>query len=792
MSTIASTPIPAFLAYPSRPPLIGDALERFREEVNTAGEVKVTSWKELSGGGRLIIDAITREIDRSDLVIADLTGLNFNVLFEVGYAIAKNKRLWFTLQEARARAVDAMDRFSVLSSYGQCRYSNSRQLVDAFYAARPIASLEQTILAESIVPRLGPARDDHVLYCKLPQNDESCLRIEDRLRRKVVPFLTFDPAESPGESLEVFAPKLFNAKGVIVHVPSEGHHSAEGERAQHAIFAGFAHGLGKDLLILREAGGPSALDYRNIAKSYESASQASSIVDGWLTPIESAWVATEARRRVAQRRVDRTAILERFIPAEFVAENEEDVLGHYFVDTAAYKSALKGQTAVFVGRKGTGKTANLIRISQELAASGEALPVVIKPPSFEMQAVVRRLSDSLTLDKHGYVLESLWKVLLVAEIAKVVESALLQSPGHQSQATRLTEILDRDNRALREDFAVRLERLVRKIDVHLVSPTPSSHDEGFQRGISEVMHSTIIRELRLAIGDVWQDGRRLAILVDNLDKAWDKAPDLDSVSQSLLALIGVPDRIVKDFARDDSRRRPIKISLALFLRSDIFQRVRANAQEPDKIVVHELRWNDPEMLLRVLENRVRFFGGDQFLDPSDAWTKLLPPQVEGMPIKRWLIGQIVQRPRDLIYLFNNAVLVAINRGAPRIHEDHLLEARKAYSRWACTALQVENGIAANTLNDVMVEFLGVPAILSKEDVLIRIRRVVPDSNVETAFVHLCKLGFLGLETSRDRFEWALDPSDLGDLISRSSRFAGGGSVKVSVARAYRNFLEIVE
>jgi hypothetical protein len=86
---------------------------------------------------------------------------------------------------------------------------------------------------------------------------------------------------------------------------------------------------------------------------------------------------------------------------EYVAENEVDQLDNYFVETSAYKLALEGRSSIFVGRKGTGKTANLIRVASTLRADKRKLVVVIEPVGYDLTGLTRLLRKYREEDTKG-------------------------------------------------------------------------------------------------------------------------------------------------------------------------------------------------------------------------------------------------------------------------------------------------------------------------------------------------------------------------------------------------------
>ncbi|MGI8734584.1 MAG: hypothetical protein ACR2LM_14930 [Pyrinomonadaceae bacterium] len=53
----------------------------------------LTSWEENDIPGRFIVEPILSKIEEGNILIADITRLNFNVVFEIGYAIGCSKRV---------------------------------------------------------------------------------------------------------------------------------------------------------------------------------------------------------------------------------------------------------------------------------------------------------------------------------------------------------------------------------------------------------------------------------------------------------------------------------------------------------------------------------------------------------------------------------------------------------------------------------------------------------------------------------------------------------------------------
>jgi hypothetical protein len=80
--------ITGFVAYPSAPEQIGDSIRTGCKRLLTQKANHVlTPWESSDIAGYCLTDPILESIKVSDLLVADVTRLNFNVTYEIGYAI---------------------------------------------------------------------------------------------------------------------------------------------------------------------------------------------------------------------------------------------------------------------------------------------------------------------------------------------------------------------------------------------------------------------------------------------------------------------------------------------------------------------------------------------------------------------------------------------------------------------------------------------------------------------------------------------------------------------------------
>lgn len=135
-----------FVAYPSWPPEIGQAVSaaitRLRSENRN---IDLRTWEENDVAGRFIYEPILEEIDNGQLLVADITRLNFNVVFEIGYAIGRHKRAYLVRNSAITGSEDLIGQVGIFDTLGYKNYSSSRDLashLSSAPSARPLTVIE--------------------------------------------------------------------------------------------------------------------------------------------------------------------------------------------------------------------------------------------------------------------------------------------------------------------------------------------------------------------------------------------------------------------------------------------------------------------------------------------------------------------------------------------------------------------------------------------------------------------------------------------------------------------------
>jgi len=348
-----------FVAYPSRPADRAESVEEAIKVLQAGGVVNVIGWKSLTVTGRVVVDVICDEIKRCSLFICDVTGLNPNVLFELGYAMAQRKRVWLLLNTRIERSKADFDKLQLLTTIGYASYNNSADIVSRFYEEGPYNRLDQNLFDELLRVAGAPSKNGALLYLRCDENTEASMRIARRVSSGPIVSVIDDPQEIRRQPLTWYAQQVNSAFAVVCHFLSTEYESWELQNAKHALIAGLAHGLAKPLLMLAHHPYASPLDYRDLLRAHDTASLAESIFADWSLSLIEQYEKRRAQASAYIVEVKAQKQLRDISIGEPVAEFESDSVPEYYVSTAAYTETLRSSYSLVVGRKGTGKTAPL-------------------------------------------------------------------------------------------------------------------------------------------------------------------------------------------------------------------------------------------------------------------------------------------------------------------------------------------------------------------------------------------------------------------------------------------------
>jgi hypothetical protein len=192
------------ILYPSRP-VISLNIEA-AAQLHQDGTHRYQTWKDLATTGQIVFCAICKGMRFSDAVAVDVTTLNFNLLFEIGFALGLEIPVIPVRDTSILTNADDFKELGLLDTLGYLDFQNS----DTLYRGIQARLLD---LAPIPSPRVEFNRETPLYVVKGPHDTEGDVRLLSLLKKSAVHFRTFDAKETPRLPLQEAAAKLKPASG---------------------------------------------------------------------------------------------------------------------------------------------------------------------------------------------------------------------------------------------------------------------------------------------------------------------------------------------------------------------------------------------------------------------------------------------------------------------------------------------------------------------------------------------------------------------------------------------------
>lgn len=738
-----------FIAYSYEPLSIGESIEEAAFQINEAGIYTVTTWKNLSVAGHFIIEKICKGIEECEIFICELTTMNYNVLFELGYAIACDKKILIFLDTNYPKAIKQFETFGLLSSIGYSSYTNSQDIINTVLA---YDFLDNNDLISEALQSVHSENSEGILYLKSPIESDSSIKLSRHIHSLKIKTITDDPKEVNKRTFSWYIESLFNSRGVVAHLLSYEQKNNIEHNAKVSFICGIEHGMRNPILMLAHDPFNAPIDYKNLLQVHSTAKQCQKLAEDWFSLNNEDLKKEKSALRYSAKQLKAQNELQLINMGDSVAENESQLLLDYYVHTSSYDEAIRSNHTIFVGRKGCGKTANLFKLADDFDTTQNHV-CVIKPVAYEIEGILHILKHNLLKANRGFLIESLWKFLIYTELAKSIYNKLISRPVYYESTDNENSIkryVEDNEDIIMPEFSARLDYAVYR----LKDADNNNSISVQQQKISEQLHNQIIGQLRKLLGDYLTKFKKIIIMVDNLDKAWNPNVETELVSMFIFGLLDVSSTIIKDFSKENNWRQPANMSLIIFLRDDIYNQISRYALEKDKLPIKKIVWDDTEVLLRIIEERM--VNGNNI----DIWKRYFDETVGEVPIKEYIVQQVIPRPRDIIYLIKTALGNAISRKHTKIEMSDLVDAQMEYSRFAFDTLITESGGQIKELEILLYEFSRNNELITYEEIVNIIDEYnYYNKNYDGIIKILCNLSFLGVEIDNGNFKFIYNEED---------------------------------
>lgn len=479
--------VKAFFAYPSSEPDAVRAVHDAKAKLALSRrELDIRLWEENDISGRPLTDPIFEHIASADMLFADVTVMNFNVTFEIGYALGLGKRVHLVRDSNIGRQSSLITRIGIFDTLGFESYTEGTTLAGILQSARPEHPLPLNKTPNSKAP---------VYVLNTPESNAPMLAIWGRVKRARLGYKSFIPQEESRLSAIKAVDDVSACLGAIVPLLPASFVDAEVHNIRAAFVAGMAYGLGKVTLILQPPDGPAPLDVRDMVKTF---SQPGDIAD---RVAEFALDVTERLQADDPLPIAKGNFLAELSIGDAIAENEFQTLGEYYLRTDQYGRASRGEVNLVVGRKGAGKTALFSQVRNEKRANVRNIVVDLKPEGYQLIRLKEDVLDYLAEGARTHLITALFEYVLYLEICyKLLEkdkSKYLRDGRLYEPYLRLQEVYQAGD-AGEGDFSERLLGISRSLVDAFKERFGNVKEQRLTSAqVTELVHKHNIRDIRV-------------------------------------------------------------------------------------------------------------------------------------------------------------------------------------------------------------------------------------------------------------------------------------------------------
>lgn len=716
-----------FAAYPGSVSVVRDCFRAASEKLRVNG-IEFHTWEQNDICGVPLTDPIFDHIEHATAVIADITDLNFNVTFEIGFSIARQKRVFLVRNEGFWSNPTEFERVGIFDTLGYEKYENSDQLRDLVLDFSDFSPLSTFYPSDSSAP---------IYIVELPRQTEFMRKLISRVKKSHLRYRSFNPVEHIRLSAREAIEHVSKSFGVLVPLASSTMPDAKIHNMRAAFVAGLSYGLNKPTLLIQEFGGPVPLDVRDIAKSVKHPGE----IDDHIHDLALRTVDGMQEREAAATPV--VGFLSQLSIGDPMAENEFTTLADYYLETDEFQRTRRGEVNLVVGRKGTGKTALFAQVRDATRKNRSNVVCDLKPEGYQLIRLREEILDQLSEGSREFLITAFWEYLLYLEIVyKILEKDRdrhLRDHTITDKYRGLQNLYDVDGELLKGDFS---ERLLRLSD-HLVQDFRARGKTSGKLSAEEMtklLYKHDLKGLREHLVDYLRSKGEIWILFDNLDKGW--SPEgLREIDISILrCLIDAGRKIQREF-----RRQEIYMVSVVFVRNDVYELLMKRSPDFGKEIRVSLDWSDVDLLRELLRRRLAAGIGDRDAQFEGIWNRVIVPIHKGENSFHYLVDRCLMRPRNLLKELMHCKAAAVNIGHDRIEGFDIEKGLLAYSHDVLIEADRELSDIDSSLANFLYQFIGDSGEVDTLGLWGRLEEHgVASSRWEAAVDFLLYFGFFGV------------------------------------------------
>ena len=732
----------SFFAYPSSLREVARTIQGSKQLLSDSyRELEVHLWEENDISGRPLTDPIFEGISSSDFLIADITTVNFNVTFEIGYAIGLGKRVYLTRNNNFARDSNLSNKIGIFDTLGFQNYTDEKSL----------STLIKSYMATKGIPIRSFINVKAPVYVlQTPQSNAAMLAITARIKKARLGYRGYLPSDDPRLSAPKAIDDVSASLGAVIPLLSTDFADAEVHNIRAAFTAGLAIAMKKATLILQPRDGPAPLDVRDLVKTYNNSDDISEFI------AEFALELTERLQADDPLPLPKGNFLAELSIGDAVAENEFQTLGSYYLHTDQYKRASRGEVNMVVGRKGAGKTALFSQLRNEKRANVRNIVVDLKPEGYQLLRLKEDVLDYLADGARTHLITALFEYVFYLEICyKLLEKDRdkhLRDNRLYEPYRKLLSVYE-TGAAAEGDFSERLQKLSRQLIEDFKKRFGKASGQRLTAvEVTELIHKQNIREIRNALSVYLTFKEGLWVLFDNLDKGWSSHGLTNADIMILRCLIDAARKIQHQIQSEKHDFHSV-----VFVRNDVYQLLVEASPDYGKESRAVLDWTDPDLLREMLRRRLIHNSLPPDTEFERVWSQICVSHYEGEETSQYLIDRCLMRPRNLIKLLAHCRGFAVGLERARIDERDLDKGLRAYSLDLITEADQELTDLLGEDTNLIYHFIGEGFEFEPKRLAGVIQEAgVPVDKIDKVVEFMLYYGFLGVRREGEEPRYIFD------------------------------------
>lgn len=748
----------AFVAYASCDEAHAEVLlEGVRRANALAQPYDYHPWLFNDIAGQPLISPILENIDASALIVADVTFLNLNVVYEIGYAIGKRKRA-FLVRSTVLEGDKALARTTgIFDTLGYQEYDDAQSL-----AGRLAAHIEERPL--SFDPKLEPRTQVYIV--EPPTRSTDATVMVSRIKKAGYRYRSFNPDEDSRLSATDAIRQVAVSSGVILLLQSDGVPGSDAHNVRTMFVAGLAGGMGKPTLILSPRGYSVPLDIRDDVQVFRTEADIVAAVADFVPLIVAHFTETNPTP------TGPSTLLQTISVGDPRAENEMTTLERYYLKTDQFERAVRGEVNLVVGRKGSGKTALFVRARDKTRADKRNIMVDLKPEGYQLIKLKEDILEYLSEGARQHLITAFWEYLILLEVAYKLLEKDRHVYKHNHEIYNLYTELSRTYNAAdfisEGDFSERLLTLSNQLAEKYRDKFGKQLGQKITNAdVTGLLYSHDLATLQRQISTYLEKKQAVWVFFDNLDKGW-STQGVDVIDAIVLRCLVDAGRKVER----EMRRNKHEFHCIVFVRNDVYDHVMRQSPDYGKEMRATLDWSDADMLREMLRLRLvsNLPESERNTDFFAVWRQLCDSHYAGEESSAYLIDRSLMRPRNLLKIFNHCRGFATNFQRPRITSEDITKGLLAYSQDLIEELDRELTDVIPEARDLLYHFLDAQAVLSPADLTgILVAANIDPADHERVTDFLLYYGVLGIKsTDQDHFIFGVN-YDLRQLKIRAGR-----------------------